>query len=286
MPVRPTDRLANFGQQLRVKIGVRLAGGGTEWVSMGRWLIADAVPLEETIQVTADSLERVIEWDRLLSGVRITGPTRTDGLRTLLDGSLPLVVTATTNPLMGALPVDRERLQGVRDLVDAWPARSYVDDQGTLIVADPWPDTVGAAVWSTRGRLLSTQPGDSSAARFNGYSVSTVPEDGVTAPVTEVWVMPAGPMAWGGPYARRPGFFESPTLPAARDTLRNVAQSLTLRSVRRAKGLKVRTLPDPRVVRGDVVHVVDHRRGVDIVGRVSSTRLTRTELELTVAEGL
>jgi len=286
LPLRPDHPLANYGQQLRIKIGVRMAGGGTEWVSMGRWLIADAVPLEETIQVTADSLEKIVEWDRLLAPVRITGPTRGDGLRTLLDSALPVLVLTSSNPAMGPLPVDQDRLQGVHDLIDAWPARSHTDDQGTLVIEDPWPDDLGTPVWSTEGRTLGTEPDTSTAPVYNGYRVETVPEDGTTVPVSEVWFMSSGPMAWGSAFWRRPGFFSSPTLPAVRDTLRAVAQSLTLRSVRRARALRVRTLPDPRIVRGDVVHVVDHKRDVDMVGRVISTVLTRTQLELLVAEGL
>ena len=281
----PTHPLAAYGQQIRAWVGIRLAGGGTEWVAVGRWRILTAKPVDDTIQVTCASLEKLVEWDRLLAPVRITGPTRSEGLVTLLDTSLPVLVRATANPAMGPLPVDRDRLQGMQDLLDAWPARAYVDDQGTLIVTDPWSDLPAPVpVWSTAGRLLSTDPGDSDDSGFNGYSVSTVPEDGTTAPVVETWVLQSGPMAWGPPYGRRPGFFESPTLPADRVALANVAQNLTLGAARRARNLRVTTLPDPRVQRGDVILAVDHARGVDMVGRVLRTALTRTALELTVAE--
>lgn len=287
LPLSPLHPLANYGQQLRIKVGVRLAGGGTEWISLGRWLVIDAVPVEDTIQVQADSLERLVVWDRLLAPVRITGPTRADGLRSLMDKTLPVLVTATSNPSMSPLPVDRERWQGIRDLIDAWPARSYVDEQGTFTVADPWPNTVGASVWSSDGRTISTEPaGNGDETIYNGYSVSTVPEDGTTEPVTEVWWVQGGPMAWGPPYGRRPGFYASPTLPPNRDVLRSVAQSLTLRSVRRGRAIKAVCLPDPRIVRGDVVRIVHHETAVDLIGRVSATTLTRTALTLTVAEGV
>ena len=280
----PTHPLAAYGQQIRARIGIRLTGGGTEWVSVGRWRILTSKPVDDTIQVTCASLEKLVEWDQLLAPVRITGPTRAEGLVSLLDKSLPVLVLATANPAMGPLPVDRDRLQGMQDLLDAWPARSYVDDQGTLIVADPWSDTAPVPVWSTVGRLLSTDPGDSEDSGFNGYSVSTVPEDGTTAPVTETWVMQGGPLAWGPPYGRRPGFFASPTLPTDRSILSNVAKNLTLRAARRAGNLRVTTLPDPRIQRGDIGHVIDYAHDVDMIGRVLRTTLTRTSLELTVAE--
>lgn len=286
VPLTADHPLANYGQQLRVQVGVRLPEGGTEWVAEGRWRIVSAIPVDDVVQVTAVSLEQLIEWDRLTEPVRVTGPTRADGLNTLMAGVLPVLVRATSNPAMGPLPVDRERIQGVRDLLDAWPARSYVDEAGTFIVEDAWGDTVPAPVWSTDGRLRSSAPADTDAQVFNGYVVSTVPEDGVTAPVSEVWVMPSGPMQWGPPYGRRPGFFASPTLPANRDTLQTVAKNLTLRSVRRGRNVQVVTLPDPRIVRGDVVHVVDHAKQLDMVGRVTVRKLSRLQLELTVAEAL
>jgi hypothetical protein len=204
-----------------------------------------------------------------------------------MDGVLPVVVTAASNPAMGDLPVDRERLQGIRDLLDAWPARSYTDDSGTFIVADPWDDsTAGAPVWSTKGRLIRTEPGTDAGTTYNGYVVSTVPEDGLTAPVSETWVMPSGALAWGPPFGRRPGFYESPTLPNDRGTLRKVAENLTRRAVRRGLNVRVVTLPDPRVERGDVVKVVDRTRGIDMVGRVTARTLRHAALELTVAEVL
>lgn len=286
VPVTVDHPLANYGQQLRIQVGIRLAGGGTEWVNEGRLRILSAIPVDDVVQVTAASLEQLVEWDRLTAPIRVTGPTRADGLSTLLTGVLPFVVRTTNDPAMGPLSVDRDRLQGVRDLLDAWPARSFVDESGTLIVEDAWGDTVPAAVWSTEGRLRSTSPVDSDADHFNGYVVTTVPEDGVTVPVSEVWVMPSGPMKWGPPYGRRPGFFESPTLPADRSTLQNVAKNLTLRAVRRGRNVQVVTLPDPRIVRGDVVHVVDHAKQLDMVGRVVSRNLSRLQLELTVSEGL
>lgn len=278
----PGHPLAAYGQQIRARIGIRLPGA-TEWVSVGRWRILTAIPVDDTIQVTCASLEKIVEWDRLLEPVRIAGVTRSVGLAQLLDRSLPLLVLTSTNPTMNPLPVDRDRLQGMADLLDAWPARSYVDDQGTLIVTDPWSDAGAVPVWSTRGRLLSTDPGDEPDG-FNGYQVATVPEDGTTAPVVETWVIQDGPMAWGPPYGRRPGFFASPTLPANRGTLQGVARNLTLGAARRTRSRRVVTLPDPRIQRGDVVDVHDKKRAVDMVGRVLATTLTRTSLTMTVSE--
>lgn len=283
VPDGPGHPLAAYGQQLRLKIGVRLPTGGVEWVPAGRYRVTSAMPVDEVVQVEAVSLEQLLLWDRLLAPVQLSG-SRTAALRVLVDWVLPVLVDTADVSLGAPVTVERDRLQGVADLVDGWPARMVVDTQGTLLVLPPYQDAGAVPVWSTAGRLISSAGTGSDDSGYNGYSVSTVPQDGVTAAVSESWVLTTGPMAWGGPYGRRPAFYASPALPGTRSVLQTVAQTMTLRAARRVRTQQVTCTPDPRVERGDVVRVVDHARGVDMVGRVTATNLTASALELVVSE--
>jgi hypothetical protein len=124
--------------------------------------------------------------------------------------------------------------------------------------------------------------GGDDQAPHNCYRVTAQPE-GTDQAVSGTWTLTYGPWRWGGPYGFAPGFYESAALPTNRQQLRAVAQSMTLRSLAPMNSWTVTAAADARVQKGDVAHVRDARRGLDIIGRVTSVTHTADKLEATVA---
>ena len=113
--------------------------------------------------------------------------------------------------------------------------------------------------------------------------VANVPE-GEAAPVVAVWMMPDGPMRWGGPYGYHPGFFSSPLNPADPAKLLAIGERMTRRQVGRQGRWKFTALPDPRFEVGDVVRLRHRAQGVDTTVRVINLTLTRSGMTGEVSE--
>lgn len=287
IPSGPTHPLAGMGQQFVVRAGIDV-GDQIEWLPLGRFRAEAPSLTGDTLSVSGFGLLAVVERARLLAPWRSArGATRTQVLGRLLGGLIPWRSIGLTDEVMAPITIDRERLEGVREIVDAWPARMAVSDSGVLEIRPPWNDTspgspVVEILDGPSGTLRSVTAQPDRSAMFNGYSVSTVPE-GDAQPVTESWVQPSGPLAWGGPYGQFPGFFASPALPPNRVRLREVAKTLTLRAARRRDAYEVEAAPDARVQVGDVARVRSARAQIDIVGRVTQVAHSRTALRCTVA---
>lgn len=286
-PTGPGHPLAGMGQQVQVWCGTDVATG-TEWLPLGRYRLSAPDRNRQTLTVTGTGLMTNLERSRLLAPwTSPKGSGRKAAFGRLVGGILPWRIVGVTDETMPPLTVERERLDGLREILDAWPARMSMSDTGVLEVLPPWNDDApGAPVVSfldgPGGTLVSVSARPDTSSMFNGYAVSTVP-DGDAAPVTETYVQPSGPLAWTGPYGQFPGFFSSPTLPANRARLRQVAVNLTQRAARRRDAYEVVAAPDPRVQVGDVARVRSAGTGVDIIGRVTAVTHARTSLTCTVA---
>ena len=286
-PTSPAHPLAGMGQRAVVHQGVDV-GNRVEWLPMGVFRLSAPTRSDDVLSVSGAGMLAGVERARLLAPyVAPKGATRAGVLGALIGGMVPWRLVGVTDEKLPSFTCERERLEGVREIIDGWPARLAMTDSGVLEVRPPYDDAnpgpaVVELVDGPGGTLVSVVSQPDTASMFNGYSVSTQPE-GDQQPVTESWVMPSGPLAWSGPYGQFPGFFTAPSLPADRVRLRAVAQMMTLRAGRRRDAYEVTAAPDPRVQVGDVAHVRSTAQGIDITGRVTQVTHTRTQLRATVA---
>lgn len=283
-PTAPSHPLAAAGHRFQVRCGVR-HGRVNEWVNLGWFLAKRPTPNDDVLNVEGVGLLEIAHRYTLWSPyTSLAGGTRARAVKQLLS-VLP-VRTTVADEVLPQTTVESDRLQGVRDIVDGWPARLWVDDNGIVQVSAPWSATDGAAVVEfvdgPGGTLAEVTLQADTESMCNGYKVSCTPDGGSQA-VSATWTMPDGPWKWGGPYGWVPGSFESATLGTNVTKLKSIAEQMTLRSLRRTDTYTVTAAPDPRVQMGDIAHVRDRRQGIDMVGRITSVHHQPSQLEATVA---
>lgn len=283
-PTSPKHPLAAVGHRFQVRAGIR-HGQTTEWLNLG-WYVAKRPTLNEDVLAVegVGMLEVARRYSLWAPYTTAAGFTRGKAVKQLLS-MLPVSLDLA-DETMPAFTAESDRLQAVRDIVDGWPGRLWVDDDGVVHVSAPWSATDGAAVveWldGPGGTLVSAALQADTENMCNGYKVTCTPE-GSDRAVSATWTMPDGPYKWGGPYGWVPGSFDSATLGTSVAKLRAVAEEMTLRSIRRSDTYTVTTAPDPRAQMGDIAHVRDRRQGIDFIGRVTSVHHQPSQLEATVA---
>lgn len=148
VPTKPTDALAPLGQRLRVSLGVELANGMVEWIERGWYLIQSAGRSRDTVRIEAAGLLSLLDEARLIQPIQTTTSTTIlEAIRALCSGALPV--------LAGSLPADRaigavmtwddDRLKGVHELLDIWPAGAITQPGGYLEIV---PTSGGTSVLS------------------------------------------------------------------------------------------------------------------------------------------
>lgn len=283
IPLRPDHPLQGMGQRVRARVDQ----DGTGWRTWGWYRLARPKREGAVIRCSGAGLLREAERFRLTeSWQTVTGNTRAGVLRALLAGVLPVVIDGVTDEAMPVTLWEEDRLAAVWEIIESWPARAELREQ-TLWVLPAWNDAApgtptGQLVDGAGGVLVELQPTEDNADPFNGYVASTVPAGDETA-VVRLWTMPDGPMRWGGPYGRNPGFHASPLNPSDPAKLLAIAERLTRRAVAVGMTCEFTALPTARFELGQVVSVRSARHRIDGVGRILSLDLTRAALSGRVA---
>lgn len=281
LPTAAGSPLGSDGHQLAVTYLIDLPGMEREAVALGwyrveEWAEADA----GTIAVTAASLEALLAEARLLSAVKIAKTTPYATAATTLVGKLlPLEVTADPAQVTNAQVFEEERLDALSTLVTAWPARKYVDDEGTLQIGPPFDDATDPIVFALtdgeEGTVVSAprsgKRGIPNAVKASGES------QGDVAPVSAVAYVHTGPRRWNGPYGNVPHFYTSSLLTTQAQCL-SAAQRILRRLQWQAEEYTVTCAPDPRIQYGDVGTLT-------YAGRTFPVRVTKVGLPLTADGG-
>ena len=252
-PTEPGHPLADYGQQLRCSIGWDRADGTAELVPLAVLRLAKATPAGDTITVTGEGLLKTVEDAKFLYPFSGSG-SRVDLVNRLLQGILPVVIEVPQASAPACFE-EQDRLKVLLDVVDSWPARLWVDDQGTARVSPTWDDAIpGDPVASIEIIQRHGVTLDRDTPGPNAYRVSTIPE-GDTEALWSVATINDGPMTYGGPYGYRVGYYSSPLLPNNRTSLFEVATRMCQRSRRRTDAITVQTPPRYELEIGDVVRL-------------------------------
>lgn len=282
-----TSPLSPFGQRVHVKLGISVGADGYEWINRGEFLLHDVDTTGPRIVVVAVGLLALLDEAKMVAPYKPTGTIAT-ALRKLVEPALTVRIDPglTDRAVSTGLAVDQDRLQGVLDLLDAWPAEARVTPDGYLHVTP-----VDAA---------STDPNEPSLYvqryHFDGYDTlkpnvtevaTSTSRDGVTnamvvrgqtadgAPISGVaYDTSGGPASYGGPFNPLPvpEFFSHGTVrtvPIATAVARAMLKR-KLAPFRRA--WKVDMVPQPRYLLGDQVTYYDQRAITD-----DGTHLCRIE---------
>jgi hypothetical protein len=264
-PAFADSPLAANGQVLKISLGVGKGTDGVEWFQRGEFLIEEADEQDETIEVTCVGLLALIDEAQFIAPYQPTANI-SDTVRDLLEPAVS--VNLDQAPTDRAVPVsavnfDSDRLQALYDVLDAWPAIPFMDEQGFLEILPDTVPTVADAVRSftdQAGGTVITATGSSS--RDGGFNV--VVATGYASDGTElraVAYLGTGPWAYGSGTANPlpvPFGYSSPLMTtyaqvqaAAATVLRRKAREAALQS------FTITAVPDPTIQLGDPVLITN-----------------------------
>jgi hypothetical protein len=272
-PANVVDPLAANGQQLRVLYGVTGRGGHVEWVPRGWFVLQDAIPSVDSVEVTGQGLLTLIDEAQLISPFQPTG-TIGSTLRRLLEPAITVDLTAapTDRAVPASLVIDQDRLQGVYSVLDAWAADGYVNERGVFTVipagqASEVDVVITNATTAVRVAGTSTRDGAANAVVVRGTTSDGGQIQAVTYETT-------GPRPYGGPFNQLPVpyIFASPLMATVAQCAAAAATVLERR--RRAAGatLQVEAVPDPRLQLGDIARIQSDEYGL-VDGPIEQLRL-------------
>jgi hypothetical protein len=250
--------LAADGQRLRVELGVSVGRGQITWMQRG-WFVITGARLNgrDGVDVEAANLLWLIKEADLVSPLQPNG-TMLSTVRTLVEPTLAVRdIGLTDRAVPAGTNFDESRLSGLFELLDAWPARGRVTEDGALLLTQDVPPTASLRSYTDGpGGTIVEVTGSSS--RTGGFSLVVARgQDSAGNVVQGVAYNDSGPRAFGGPFNPQPvpkPFF-SPLLTTV-DQARAAAQTVLARH-RRASGREflVEMVPDPTLQLGDPVDV-------------------------------
>jgi hypothetical protein len=281
---RPTDHLsplAQYGQRLYVSHGIVRGDGSLLDLGLGWFAVQDWDCDRENVNVTAVGLGQVLADSGLVTSTSPpAGATFASEIPRLVDGLLPVSVDAAL--VDRAVPPNMawqdDRVAALVELLTAWPARSYVDEQGVLVVTTPYSSTDPAELTLVElgGTVVSntdsgTRQGLPSLIIAKGEDAGTTNRAPVVAYAADT--DPSSP-TFIDRYGIKSETFSSPLLTTQAQALK--AASTRLANTRRqARTIPVTTIPDARLRPGVRV---DFQRAERVGKRVEYGELVRCRI--------
>ncbi|MCF2529378.1 DUF5047 domain-containing protein [Yinghuangia soli] len=274
--------LAVYGSRLRVMAGIVHPNGSTELLRHGWYLVTEWERDEaaRTVEVTAVDLAQLLDDARHLGTESPpAGSTYAAEFTRLVDGLLPVRIAPglPDRRIPPGTVWDRERPKNLTELCRAWGARWFIDDDGYATAAPAYSDVTPATptdvrfVSGRRGTVVNRRRAASRDRLYNAVVATgkAPPESSSYAP-SAVATIDSGPIAWDGPYGRKPRFYQSDLL-VTNDQCQEAARNILARSSSVSRSEPITAVPDPALELGDVAQVLTG--GQSFTGRVSSIKL-------------
>ena len=259
-----THPLARYGQTLSA--AVHVTGGGVDVLTQ----VATAAV--QSWDLSADGGSVSVECLGPLKAVKDAGfavpqsvrPGGTFGteLTRLMAGVAPLVIDdgLVDRALPDRQPLGDDRLEAVKELLTAWPARVRTDAYGVVWVLPPLGDAPSPSVRLADGEggtVVSAPTRDSREGTPNRVVARGEAESEDRPAVQGVADVRSGPMSVDGPYGTVVEYYSSRLLTVNAQAV--AAAKQILRS-RRSRRLPVTCAPDPRFTLDMPVEVVHDGR--------------------------
>ncbi|GAA1065196.1 hypothetical protein GCM10009574_028090 [Streptomyces asiaticus] len=255
----PAHPLAAFGQQLRIDYGVDV-GNGIEWINRGWFLITESSTDGDTVSVSAAGLLTLIDEAALVAPFQ---PSSTDTLASVIRALAEPALTVsfdgglTDRAVPFGMQWDSDRLGGITEVLDAWPADAIVTEDGYLFIG-PVGDS-GSPVLSltdgTGGTVIRWQGSTSRDGAFNVVVAQGEDTAGNQLVGVAYDTDPNSPFVWGGDFNPLPvPYSYQSSLLTTVAQCRKAAASTLLRLRRTAsRKLAVTMVPHPGLTTGDIV---------------------------------
>lgn len=293
---RPLDYLAplsQHGQRLYVTHNVIRGNDSSLVCGLGWYAIQDWQERAGNVEVEAVGLLQLVAESGLITSTSPpAGATFGTELVRLVDGLIPVDIDVAL--VDRAIPLTMawqdDRLQAVQQLLAAWPARMYVDEQGILNVTTPY--AAGDAAELTLYQLNGTVIDDTRSGTRDGLPSLIIARgenagDDNRAPVVGYAAdySPSSP-TFIPRYGIKTEVLASPLLTTAAQC--TAAAATRLARSQQSKVIPVTTVPDSRIrpgVRVDLQYQHRSPRGELINDELLRTRVLNSSLQLTAPGG-
>ncbi len=265
-PVRVSDSLMPYGNEVFIERGVRLSNGTTEWVSLGYHRIdtpeQDGVPTSAVRIAGQDRMAGLV--DGSLVAPRQWPATDTYG-QVMRDLVLDVYPDATIEwdddthlePIGRSVICEQDRYGFLNDLITAVGKVWHWDHRGILVVRDlPDPrEPVWEVAGGEGGVLISLAQKISRIGVYNGVIATDEAADTQT-PSRGVAVddNPLSPTYWGGRFGKVPRFYSSPLL-TTDDRCAKAARTLLVQQLGLPYNVGFTAVPNPALEPLDPVRV-------------------------------
>lgn len=267
IPTRDESPLAANGQTLKISLGVGVGVDGTEWFQRGEFLIQSTRESGESLEVTAVGLLYLIQEAGFVSPFQPSG-TLESTLRALLEPAVQVNLdnAPEDRAVPSAINWDTDRIAAVYALLDAWPARPFMNELGYLdIVPDTTPiEPVAYFTDSAGGTVISAVGASDRDGGFNVVVATGTATDG--SEVRGLAYMPFGPWVYGIGSANPlpvPFGYSSPLL-TTQAQCEAAAATVLARKMREGmlRRFTITAVPDPTIQIGDPIEL----NTIDVVG--------------------
>lgn len=275
-PDSDTHPLAAAGQVLKVSLGIEQGADGVEWFQRGEFVILSTEEDSDTVRVTAAGLLYLISEAGFVSPFQPAG-TIGGTVRALVEPAVHVDLdnAPADRSVPSAVNYDQSRLDALYEVLDAWTAVPFMNEQGYLEVrADETPDE--AVRWFSNGAGGTVITALGSSTREGGFNaVVATGTDPNGAEVRGVSYVTTGPWTYGSGPANPlpvPFGYSSPlitTVPQAQ----SAADTVKARKMRESvlQRFVVTCVPDPAIQLGDPVGLTID--GWDVLCTVEANQL-------------
>jgi len=258
------DLLAPFGTEFLVRRGIKFMEGDEETIPLGVFRIDEA------------------HQDGWYNGVAITGSDRAGGLadarflagwntpggieiRTEIENIVRDVypgiefydLTDDDSPTQPAV-WERDRMEAIETLAKSLGAEFIFDQLGRAVLRPVTTSLNETADWTVdcgdRGVMLDVSTGISRADVYNAVGAFGDQQDG-SPPVQGFAFVTSGPLAWGGPFGKKPRFFSSQFITTSGQA-QKAAQAILVRSTGFNRTVNPTSIVNPALDAGDTLQII------------------------------
>ena len=249
----PEHPLARFGQELTVDVTVSDPATGVEdEFQLGRFVIQNWDNDGGVVSVSAASMMSRVEDDRFTSpaATKTNGTIASEANRLTPSLCEIEIDSALTDRRVPSMSWDESRIDSLKELAEAWPARLRESRDGTIqFLSTIDTITVPELVFTDGegGTVITAAQSDSRESIYNIVVArgQETDEDGKPS-FQGIAQQTTGPLAVNGSYGRVPRYISSPLI-TSKSAADKSAKTMLQSSVISSTVLRVTAAPDPRV---------------------------------------
>ena len=257
------DLLAPFGTEFMVRRGIRFGEGDEETIPLGVFRVDEASRSSwfDGVNITGSDRSGGLADARFVAGWNTpAGKEIRVEIEDIVRDVYPNVefydLTDDDSPTQAGV-WERDRMDTIERLATALGAEFIFDNLGRAILRPVVTGLAEELDWSVDagedGVMLDVSTGISRDEVYNAVVATGEQSDNSPAVTGYAFVM-GGPLAWGGPFGKKPRFFTSQFL-TTMDQATKAAQSILVRSTGFSRTINPVSIVNPALDVGDTIEI-------------------------------